>query len=127
MIEKLYYTIAEISQELEISQPTLRFWEREFASLRPYRTSKGLRKYTKQDIEFLKRLIFLTKDCGYTLDGAKKILKTQKSTKTDAMAELAFSLNKIKDFLLEMKTSLKQPTETECETNNNEPEKQITE
>ena len=127
MIEKLYYTIAEVSQELGVSQPTLRFWEREFVSLKPYSTSKGLRKYSKQDVEFLKKLIFLTKDCGYTLEGAKKILKTQKGTKTDAMSELAFSLNKIKDFLVEMKSSLKQPAETECSVDNNEFKNQITE
>ena len=86
MIDKLYYSIAEVSECLGVSQPTLRFWEKEFGSLRPQRTSKGLRQYSKNDVAFLKKLVYLTRDCGYTLDGAKRVLRQQRQSKTDEAA-----------------------------------------
>ena len=106
MIDKLYYSIAEVSECLGVSQPTLRFWEKEFGSLRPQRTSKGLRQYSKNDVAFLKKLVYLTRDCGYTLDGAKRVLRQQRQAKTDAAAEVAFTLNELKKFLTDMKQSL---------------------
>lgn len=118
MLDKLYYTIAEVSEELGVTQPTLRFWEKEFNRLSPHRSSKGQRKYTKDDVLFLKKLIFLTKDCGYTLEGAKRVMRTQNATRTEAQAELAFALNEIKDFLLEMKKNLKASDISEVNTEN---------
>lgn len=118
MIDKLYYSIAEVSECLGVSQPTLRFWEKEFGSLKPQRTSKGLRQYSKKDVAFLKKLVYLTRDCGYTLDGAKRVLRQQRQTKTDAAAELAFTLNELKKFLIDMKQSLSSVEKSIIENDN---------
>lgn len=118
MIDKLYYSIAEVSECLGVSQPTLRFWEKEFGSLKPQRTSKGLRQYSKNDVAFLKKLVYLTRDCGYTLDGAKRVLRQQRQTKTDAAAELAFTLNELKKFLIDMKQSLSSVEKSIIENDN---------
>lgn len=112
MVEKLYYSIAEVSECLGVTQPTLRFWEKEFGSLKPQRTSTGLRKYSRNDVAFLKKVVYLTRDCGYTLEGAKRVLRQQRQTKTDAAAELAFTLNEIKQFLTDMKHSLSHSEKT---------------
>lgn len=118
MIDKLYYSIAEVSECLGVSQPTLRFWEKEFGSLKPQRTSKGLRQYSKKDVAFLKKLVYLTRDCGYTLGGAKRVLRQQRQTKTDAAAELAFTLNELKKFLTDMKQSLSSVEKSIIENDN---------
>lgn len=118
MIDKLYYSIAEVSECLGVSQPTLRFWEKEFGSLKPQRTSKGLRQYSKNDVALLKKLVYLTRDCGYTLDGAKRVLRQQRHTKTDAAAELAFTLNELKKFLIDMKQSLSSVEKSIIENDN---------
>lgn len=118
MIDKLYYSIAEVSECLGVSQPTLRFWEKEFGSLKPQRTSKGLRQYSKNDVALLKKLVYLTRDCGYTLDGAKRVLRQQRHTKTDAAAELAFTLNELKKFLTDMKQSLSSVEKSIIENDN---------
>ena len=118
MIDKLYYSIAEVSECLGVSQPTLRFWEKEFGSLKPQRTSKGLRQYSKNDVAFLKKLVYLTRDCGYTLDGAKRVLRQQRQTKTDAAAELAFTLNELKKFLIDMNQSLSSVEKSIIENDN---------
>lgn len=118
MIDKLYYSIAEVSECLGVSQPTLRFWEKEFGSLKPQRTSKGLRQYSKNDVALLKKLVYLTRDCGYTLDGVKRVLRQQRHTKTDAAAELAFTLNELKKFLTDMKQSLSSVEKSIIENDN---------
>ncbi len=107
MIDKLYYTIAEVSEALDVPQPTLRFWEKEFSVLKPRRTSKGLRQYTKEDVNLLKKVVYLTKDCGYTLEGAKKVLKHKGADTLEAEAELAATLNEIRSFLIDIKQTLK--------------------
>ncbi len=107
MTDKLYYTIAEVSEALGVPQPTLRFWEKEFPALKPRRTSKGLRQYTKEDVDLLKKVVYLTKDCGYTLEGAEKVLKQRASDKLEAEVELAQTLNEIRSFLIDLKQNLK--------------------
>lgn len=107
MIDKLYYTIAEVAEALEVPQPTLRFWEKEFTALKPRRTSKGLRQYTKEDVDLLKKVVYLTKDCGYTLEGAKKVLKQKETSTLEAEVELAQTLNEIRSFLTDIKQTLK--------------------
>lgn len=74
-IEKLYYSISEVANMLNVNKSLLRFWESEFPSLRPKKASKGNRLYTKQDIEYIKKIKTLVKDKGFTIDGARKQLK----------------------------------------------------
>lgn len=110
MKDKLFYTISEVSEELKVSQPTLRFWEREFKQIKPHRTSNGQRRYTKEDVEVLRQIKALTHERGLTLSGAKKILRhrnddlqTQNSIAIDALQELKTFLSDLKsqmDFLL---------------------------
>lgn len=108
MIDKLYYTIAEVSEELNIPQPTLRFWETEFKQLNPRRNTRGSRCYTKQDVDFIKQVVYLTDDCGYTLEGAKKQFLNRKASHLEAESEIAASLRELRDFLLDVKKGLKQ-------------------
>jgi len=74
-IEKLYYSIGEVADMLNVNKSLLRFWETEFPSLRPKKASKGNRLYTKTDIELIKKIQVLVKEKGFTIDGAKKQLK----------------------------------------------------
>ena len=72
--ERVYYSIAEVSDMLGVKQHVLRYWEQEFGSLRPKRTPRGVRRYRKDDIELLKRIKQLVWTEGYTVDGANKRL-----------------------------------------------------
>lgn len=73
-MEKIYYSIAEVSEMLHITLPTLRHWERQFKQLNPHRTN-GRRFYTKQDIEVLKQICYLRHEEHLSLDGIKKRLR----------------------------------------------------
>lgn len=74
-IEKLYWTIGEVADELGVNNSTIRFWEKEFGMSAARRTGKGDRLYTRKEIEQFQRVQQLVKDEGYTLNGAKARLK----------------------------------------------------
>ena len=74
-MEKLYYSIGEVADELEVPQCTLRFWETKFADMPSFlsrKNDKGTRRYSKQNVENCKALLYLLKVKGMTIEGAKK-------------------------------------------------------
>ena len=76
-MEKIYHSISEVSEMLDISLSNLRFWEKEFAQLSPKRNDKGTRFYTADDIQ-LKKIQHLVNDRKLTLEGAKRMLSDKK-------------------------------------------------
>lgn len=70
-MEKTYYSISEVAEMLGVQQSALRFWEKHFVQLRPRLSSKGTRRYTEQDIEVVKLIIYYTRDCNLTIEGAR--------------------------------------------------------
>ena len=101
---KLYYSIREVADELGVSQSLLRYWETEFPQLRPAKNKKGTRSYTVDDIALLRRIHYLTKDCGLTLEGTRQQLKANQGP--DANLEVVKTLTELKTFLVEMKQNL---------------------
>ena len=79
-LTKLYYTIGEVSDMFGLSKSLIRYWESEFSMLKPHKNSKGDRRFTKQNIEQLDLIYHLVKEKGFTLDGAKKEIRAEKST-----------------------------------------------
>jgi transcriptional regulator, merR family len=73
-LQKRYYKIGEVSAMLDVPVPTLRYWESEFEQLDPQRSEKGTRRYRQKDIEICKRIMYLLRDKGYSLEYAKKEL-----------------------------------------------------
>lgn len=69
------YTIAEVSDIIKESHSLLRFWEQRFDFLNPKKKSSGDRIYSIKDLELIKKIHFLVKKRGYTLDGADRFLK----------------------------------------------------
>lgn len=73
--DRLFYKIGEVSKILEIESYVLRYWESEFAFLRPKRSQSGQRIYTKQDVELLLTIKKLLYDEKYTIDGVRRKLQ----------------------------------------------------
>ncbi len=78
-VEKLYYTISEVSELLGVNASLIRFWEKEFDQLAPKKNMRGNRQFTMRDIEVLRRIHHLVKERGFTLEGAKKFLRDRKN------------------------------------------------
>ncbi|MBK9328214.1 MAG: MerR family transcriptional regulator [Sphingobacteriales bacterium] len=98
-IEKLYFTISEVARQFNVATSLIRFWETEFDILKPKKTNKGNRLYTKKDIENFSLIYHLVKEKGYTLDGAKKKLKEGGDVKTDNYSEIVTRLKNIRKFI----------------------------
>ncbi|MGD0755636.1 MAG: MerR family transcriptional regulator [Bacteroidales bacterium] len=104
-VEKLYYSIGEVAEMLEVPVSTIRFWENEFDILKPMKNKKGNRLFTPADIKNLKILHHLVKEEGMTLSGAKKKLAI-KWDETDYKYEINESLQNIKSLLLDIRDNM---------------------
>ena len=69
---KLYYRIGEVAELVGVEPHVLRYWEREFRSIRPTKSAKGQRVYSRRDVENLLRVRELLYGEGFTIAGAKK-------------------------------------------------------
>jgi DNA-binding transcriptional MerR regulator len=104
-VEKLYYSIGEVAEMLEVPVSTVRFWDNEFEILKPMKNKKGNRLFTPADLKNLKIIHHLLKEEGLTIGGAKKRL-SEKPDETGYKYEINESLQKIKSMLLEIKDSI---------------------
>jgi DNA-binding transcriptional MerR regulator len=104
-VEKLYYSIGEVSKMFEVNASLIRFWEKEFDIIKPKKNKKGNRLFTKRDVENLRIIYHLVKERGYTLQGAKDKLKDNKEDVAENV-EMVKKLENIKSFLQELKKSL---------------------
>jgi DNA-binding transcriptional MerR regulator len=102
---KLYYSISEVSKHLNVATSLLRYWETEFNTINPKRNAKGKRFYTTADIEEIQRVYLLVKEKGYTLQGAKDKIKSDKKN-IDSNVEVIEKLQSIKHFLTKLKEEL---------------------
>ncbi len=85
---KLYYRIGEVSDIVGVEPHVLRYWEMEFKSIRPQKSRKGQRIYSRRDVDKLLRVKDLLYVQGYTIAGARKRLRVGASEATE-VAEVA--------------------------------------
>ena len=104
-IEKLYYSIGEVAEMFEVNVSLLRFWEKEFDILKPKKNKKGTRMFTVKDLDNLKIIYHLVKEMGFTLGGAKKKMKDNKSDTINNI-EIVNRLKDIRQFLVELRDEL---------------------
>ena len=104
MDKKLYYSIGEVAAMLDVAPSVLRFWETEFDCIRPVKNKRGSRSYTQHDIDLLRRIHYLTRDCGYTLEGARE--KMRQRPVEDPKMEVVKNLQEVRDFLVSLKETL---------------------
>ncbi len=71
---KLYFRIGEVAELVGVEPHVLRYWEREFRTIRPTKSAKGQRVYSRRDVENLMRVRELLYKEGFTIAGAKKRL-----------------------------------------------------
>ncbi len=104
-MERLYYSIGEVAKMFNVNTSLIRFWEKEFDIIKPKKNKKGNRLFTQQDVDNFYVIYNLVKERGYTLQGAKEKLKKNKDN-TIKNIEIVKSLNKVKNFLIEIKKEL---------------------
>ncbi len=103
--EKLYFSISEVAGKFNLAPSALRFWEKEFDTIKPFKNKKGNRFYTQEDIDHLAIIHHLVKERGLTLKGAKAKIKENKD-EVDHNFEIVQKLQEIKKYLIEIKETL---------------------
>ncbi|PQL94476.1 MerR family transcriptional regulator [Apibacter adventoris] len=102
--DKLYYSIGEVSRAFNVNTSLIRFWEKEFDIISPKKNKKGDRFFTPKDIDNLKIIYHLVKEKGYTLEGARTVLQTEKNL--EKKIEIITRLQAVKSELLKLKNLL---------------------
>ncbi|HZF56071.1 MAG TPA: MerR family transcriptional regulator [Polyangiaceae bacterium] len=72
---KLYYRIGEVAGIVGVEPHVLRYWETEFRSIRPQKSAKGQRVYTRRDVETLLKVKELLYAHRFTIAGARRKLR----------------------------------------------------
>ena len=111
--DQAYKTIGEVVELLDLktrsgnksSTHTIRYWEKEFKQIKPKILSGNRRYYNKSNVDLLKKIKFLLKEQGMTINGVKKILNkghsnhldeiSNKSIRTDNLRNKISNISKI--------------------------------
>jgi len=103
-ISTAYKTIGEVVKILNLKNKsgklipthTIRFWEKEFKQVKPIILNGNRRYYDKDNINLLKKIKFLLKDQGMTINGVKKLLKSGQSNELDEILNKSISADNFK-------------------------------
>jgi Predicted transcriptional regulators len=103
--EKRYYKIGEVAKAFGVNTSLIRFWEKEFNSIKPKKNAKGDRRFTPEDVQQFKRIYQLVKERGFTLEGAKTELSKSRNLYHSNEA-IVSKLERIKSKLIDLKNNL---------------------
>ena len=113
--DKIYRTIGEVVKLLGLktkkgkSLPThtIRFWEKEFKQIKPKILNGNRRYYDQKNILLLKKIHFLLKEQGMTIDGVKKILKNNETLNLDVIENDSIRVMKFKNKIVKISNLIK--------------------
>jgi DNA-binding transcriptional MerR regulator len=100
---RLYYRIGEVSEIVGVEPHVLRYWEQEFRSIKPQKSRKGQRIYSRRDVERLLRVKDLLYTHGYTIAGARKQLRNTGAEPAAPGDPVQQSAHRMRDALLELR------------------------
>ena len=114
--ESAYKTIGEVAKILKLQVnkkgilPThiIRFWETQFKQIKPKILNSNRRYYDEKTINLLKKVKFLLKEQGMTINGVKKILNNEVSLKLDEIADKSIKAENLKNKLVKISKIIKQ-------------------
>ena len=114
-INSSYKTISEVVKILglkskndqSIPTHTIRYWEKEFKQIKPKILTGNRRYYDEKNIEILKKIHYLLKEQGMTINGVKKILNNKEPLKLDEMANNSINVHNLKNKLVKISNIVK--------------------
>ena len=104
--KKLYYSIGEIAEMLNVNKSLIRFWEKNFQIINPKKNSSGNRIFTKKDVQNILLIHHLLKEKKYTIKGAQKKIRENKHG-VEKNYEIIRNLKGIRSQLVEIREVLK--------------------
>jgi DNA-binding transcriptional MerR regulator len=104
---KLYYRIGEVASIVGVEPHVLRYWETEFRSIRPQKSRKGQRVYSRKDVDKLLRVKDLLYTQGFTIAGARKRLRERGQEPVEPEASPQGAAATLRQALLDVREDLK--------------------
>jgi DNA-binding transcriptional MerR regulator len=102
--DKNFFRIGEVSKILQVEPYVVRYWESEFKTVKPVRTSADQRLYRRRDVEELLMIRTLLYKEGFTIAGARKrLLEIRREKDEEAPADYRDLLLKVRKGLRELK------------------------
>ena len=113
--DNAYKTIGEVTKILQLKSNkkgvlpthTIRFWETQFKQIKPKILNSNRRYYDQNCINILKKVKFLLKDQGMTINGVKKILNGGESLELDEMANNSIKADNLRNKLVKISKIIK--------------------
>lgn len=102
---KRYYSIGEVAEMFGVNETLLRFWEKEFPQITPKKVGRGIRQYTRDNIETIRVIYNLVKVRGLRIEAARELLKKNHEG-TAQSTEVVDRLRAIREELLTLKREL---------------------
>ncbi len=113
-----YKSIGEVAQDLNLINPktgklnthTIRFWEKEFKEIKPKIFAGKRRYYDQKTIKIIKKIRYLLKEKGLTINGVKKFLINERSFNLDETSNRTINTpkNKLKTKLEKISNLVKE-------------------
>ena len=111
-----YKTIGEVAKILGLNSQkrkmiqthTIRYWEKEFKQIKPKILDGKRRYYDTKNIELLKKVHFLLKEQGMTINGVKKILDNKEPLKLDESLNHSIKAKNLKNKLKKISNIIKE-------------------
>jgi DNA-binding transcriptional MerR regulator len=104
--EKIYFRIGEVAHLVGVEPHVLRYWEHEFRSIRPTKSQRGQRVYSRRDVEHLRRIRGLLYEQGFTIAGAKKALRARGLEPHDDRDPTLLAAARARDALLSIRSDV---------------------
>lgn len=101
--DKIYFRIGEVANLVGVEPHVLRYWEHEFRSIRPTKSQRGQRVYSRRDVEHLRRIRSLLYEQGFTIAGAKKALRARGVEPREENDPTVLAGNKAREALVEIR------------------------
>lgn len=103
--DKRYFRIGEVAKAFDVNASLIRFWDKEFEVINPKKNKKGNRLFTQEDVKNLQLIYNLVKERGFTLEGARKKLRSNPDQVKDNH-DMISRLETIKQELILIKNQL---------------------
>ena len=113
--DSAYKTIGEVAKILNLKSNkkgvlpthTIRFWETQFKQIKPKILNSNRRYYDENCINLLKKVKYLLKEQGMTINGVKKILNSEKTLELDEIANNSIKADNLRNKLTKISKIVK--------------------
>jgi len=106
MAQKIYYRIGEVAKKFNVQPSLIRYWEKEFAFIKPQKSAKGTRLFTQKDMDDFEIVHHLIKEKGMTIQGTREYFKKHYDHKSMDKLQVINTLKRTRSLLKEVREVL---------------------